>query len=54
MTGTEKEKPDSGRPHNKPFTDDKPTGRPTDDRFNTETAHHDVADTDDPGSEAED
>jgi hypothetical protein len=42
MDNPEKDKHDKAA--NEPLTDAKPTGRPTDDRFNTETAHHDVAD----------
>jgi hypothetical protein len=42
MDNPEKDKHDKAA--NEPLTDAKPTGRPTDDRFNTETAHHDLAD----------
>ncbi len=41
---TETAKDVAKRQKDKPLTDGKPTGHPTNDRFDTETAHHDVQD----------
>jgi hypothetical protein len=46
MSGSNRDKDPATQPEDEAGTEEKPTGHPSDDRFETETAHHDVSDPD--------